>query len=60
MMLVVSVNPVAAIVVRPPTVVVGPIVRIPAVIRPIIARIAVVAVTIRGVTESNSHSSDSD
>ena len=60
MMLVVPVNPVAAIVVRPPTVVVGPVVRITTVIRPIIARIPVVAISVRGLTKSNSHSSDSD
>jgi hypothetical protein len=60
MMLVVPVNPVAAIVVRSPAVVGGPVVRITTVIRPIIARIPVVAVTIDRVTESNANSSDSD
>jgi len=61
MMLVVSVNPVAAVVVRPPTVVVGPVVRItPVITVRIIARIAIVAVTIGRITESNSNSPNSD
>ena len=65
MMLVVPVNPVAAVVVRPPAVVA--IIRRPPVITvittwviPIISRISVIAVTVCGITEANSDSSDPD
>jgi hypothetical protein len=61
MMLVVSVNPVAVVVVRAPTIVVGPVVRIAAVaIIAVISRIPVIAITVCRVTESNSNSADSD
>ena len=62
-----SVNPVAAVVVRPPAVVISAIIRIPPVIAVITAwiitvipRIAVIAISVRGVTESDSDSSDPD
>jgi hypothetical protein len=67
MMLVVSVNPVAAVVVRPPAVVVSAVIRIAPVIAvvatwviTVISRISVIAIPVRGVTESNSYASDSD
>ncbi len=45
-----SVNPVAAVVVRPPAVVISAIIRIP----------PVIAISVRGVTDSDSDSSDPD
>jgi len=67
MMLVVAVNSVAAVVVRPATVVIRSVVwRTPVIaviaawVIAIIARVTVIAVPVRRVTESNSYSSDPD
>ena len=57
-----SVNPVAAVVVRPPAVVISAIIRIPPVIAVItawiITVIPVIAISVRGVTESDSSDPD--
>jgi len=57
MMLVVSVNPVAAVVVRPPGIVISAIVRIPTVIAvwviAVISRIPVIAIPVRRIADSD-------
>jgi hypothetical protein len=67
MMLVVSVNPIAAVVIRPARVLrsgirIATVVAViaPGIITIIVSRVSVVAVSVRGVTESDSHSSDPD